>query len=358
MAEFTDHDFVEDVLVGGLGARHVAVGFDITFGKGRTGDPDLMRRYGEEFGFTRLGGRGRRRRGRQVLLHRGPRGPARGQPELAAEVLGRPFAIEGVVQKGRQLGRKLGFPTANVPLGDYVAPKFGVYATRTRLKDGRELGGVANIGVNPTTGLVEPRLEVWLFEFDEDIYGETIETDLVAFLRPEVEVPTRRAISTSRPWSTQVHEDARQAKAILGVVTNQGSPAGAGSVTSPAHDRFGQGLELTARRDAAGRDPARAGYSPTPSSRTDAGPDHGPPMPPATRRPAARDYRETVFLPDTPFPMRAGLPKKEPEILAGWAEADLYAADRARPARPPARRSSCCTTARPTPTARSTSATR
>jgi len=89
------------------------------------------------------------------------------------------------VQKGRQLGRQLGFPTANVQLGDYVAPRFGVYATRTRLADGRQLNGVANIGVNPTTGEVDPRLEVWLFEFDEDIYGETIETDLIAFLRPE-----------------------------------------------------------------------------------------------------------------------------------------------------------------------------
>jgi hypothetical protein len=80
-----------------------------------------------------------------------------GRPQDAAAIIGRPFAIEGVVQKGRQLGRQLGFPTANVPLGDYVAPRFGVYATLTRLADGRELAGVANIGVNPTTGEVAPR---------------------------------------------------------------------------------------------------------------------------------------------------------------------------------------------------------
>ena len=135
-----------EVLVGGLGVRHVAVGFDVTFGKGRTGDPELMRRYGEEFGFSVSvaeaagddGGKFSSTAARDALRE--------GRPEQAAEVLGRPFAIEGVVQKGRQLGRKLGFPTANVPLGDYVAPKFGVYATRTRLKDGRELAGVANIG--------------------------------------------------------------------------------------------------------------------------------------------------------------------------------------------------------------------
>jgi riboflavin kinase/FMN adenylyltransferase len=103
----------------------------------------------------------------------------------------------------------LGFPTANVPLGDYVTPRYGVYATRTRLGDGREIDGVANIGVNPTTGQVTPRLEVWLFDFDENIYGETIETDLVAFLRSEERFPTIEALVR------QVHRDALDARAIL-----------------------------------------------------------------------------------------------------------------------------------------------
>ena len=216
IAEFSDRDFVNEVLVRGLGVRHVAVGFDITFGKGRTGDPDLMHRYGKEFGFTVSvaeaagdnDGKFSSTAAREALRD--------GLPEHAADVLGRPFAIEGVVQKGRQLGRQLGFPTANVPLGDYVAPKFGVYATRTRLKDGRQLGGVANIGVNPTTGLVDPRLEVWLFEFDEDIYGETIETDLIAFLRPEVTFRDAAGNFDVPAMVSQVHEDARQAKVILG----------------------------------------------------------------------------------------------------------------------------------------------
>ena len=215
MAEFTDHDFVREVLVKGLGVRHVAVGFDISFGKGRTGDPDLMRRYGEEFGFSvsvaaAAGdelGKFSSTTARNALRD--------GHPEQASDVLGRPFAIEGLVQKGRQLGRQLGFPTANVPLGEYVAPKFGVYATRTRLKDGRQLNGVANIGVNPTTGVVDARLEVWLFDFDEDIYGETIETDLIAFLRPEVTFKDAAGNFDVPAMVTQVHEDARQARAIL-----------------------------------------------------------------------------------------------------------------------------------------------
>jgi riboflavin kinase/FMN adenylyltransferase len=185
MAGFSDHDFVRDVMVQGLGVRHVAVGFDITFGKGRTGDPDAMRRYGAEFGFSVSVAAAVENSAGKISSTTVREALREGRPELARLIMGRPFAIEGLVQKGRQLGRQLGFPTANVPLGDYVAPKFGVYATRTRLADGRELAGVANIGVNPTTGEVEPRLEVWLFEFDEDIYGETIETDLIAFLRSE-----------------------------------------------------------------------------------------------------------------------------------------------------------------------------
>jgi riboflavin kinase/FMN adenylyltransferase len=209
MASFTDRQFVKDVLVAGLGVRHVAVGFDITFGAGRTGDPEAMLRYGAEMGFSVSVAAPVGDGGGKISSSTIRDNLREGRPEMARQMMGRPFAIEGVVEKGRQLGRQLGFPTANVPLVDYVAPRFGVYATRTRLADGRELGGVANIGVNPTTGLVEPRLEVWLFDFDEDIYGETIETDLVAFLRPE------EKYASIDIMVAQIHQDAAQARAIL-----------------------------------------------------------------------------------------------------------------------------------------------
>jgi riboflavin kinase/FMN adenylyltransferase len=90
-----------------------------------------------------------------------------------------------VVQHGDKRGRTIGFPTANIPLGDYVRPAFGVYATRSRLPDGREVAGVANLGRRPTVEGTEERLEVWLFDFAEDLYGLTLETDLVRFIRPE-----------------------------------------------------------------------------------------------------------------------------------------------------------------------------
>jgi riboflavin kinase/FMN adenylyltransferase len=190
----------------------VAVGFDNSFGKGRTGTPATMRQYGEELGFGVSVAEEVTDAGGEKFSSTGVREALRdGRPEEAARILGRPFAIEGEVERGRQLGRKLGFPTANVPLGDYVIPKFGVYATRTRLPDGRKLAGVANIGVNPTIeGVTEPLLEVWLFDFDEDIYDQVIETDLVAFLRPEAKFDSLEALTA------QVMQDAEDARKTLG----------------------------------------------------------------------------------------------------------------------------------------------
>jgi len=211
MANLSDRAFAEQVLSQGLGVRHVSVGFDISFGKGRTGSPQIMRAYGDELGFgvsvaEPVGAAGEKFSSTQVR-----EALREGRPDAAAEILGRPFAIEGMVEHGRKLGRTLGFPTANVALGDYVTPRFGVYATRTRLPDGRTLGGVANIGVNPTVdGETAARLEVWLFDFDEDIYDQVIETDLIRFIRDEQKFPSLEVMTA------QVMRDAAAARALLG----------------------------------------------------------------------------------------------------------------------------------------------
>jgi len=211
LAEMTDREFATRVLHEGLGARHVAVGFDNSFGKDRTGSPQTMQAYGRELGFgvsvaepvaDAAGEKFSSTAVREALRD--------GRPGDAARILGRPFAIEGVVQRGRQLGRKLGYPTANVGLESYVVPRFGVYATRTRLPDGRDLPGVANLGVNPTIeGVRMPLLEVWLFDFDEDIYDQVIETDLIAFLRPELKFDSLEAMTE------QVMKDAQAARKLL-----------------------------------------------------------------------------------------------------------------------------------------------
>lgn len=187
MAGMTDEEFAREVLAEGLGVRHVAVGFDITFGKGRTGSPESLGAYGRRHGFT-------------VSVAEAVEDPAglklsstavrealqAARPQDAAAILGRPFAIEGEVIHGDKRGRGIGVPTANIRLGDYVRPAYGIYAVRTRLPDGRCLDGVASLGIRPMFETPEPLLEVWLFDFDGDLYGQTVETELIAWLRPEM----------------------------------------------------------------------------------------------------------------------------------------------------------------------------
>ena len=185
MAALSDEQFAREVLAEGLGARHVAAGFDITFGKGRSGSAELLADYGAAYGFGVSiahaltdddGGKISSTAVREALRD--------GDPERAAHVLGRPFSLEGVVVHGDKLGRTIGFPTANIALSDYVVPRHGIYATRTRLSDGREVAGVAYVGRRPTVDLgTQERLEVHLLDFDEDLYGQTLETDLIHFLR-------------------------------------------------------------------------------------------------------------------------------------------------------------------------------
>lgn len=201
--------FARDVLASGLGVRHVAAGFDIRFGHGRSGDSQTLKRLGEQYGFSVSIAPRVADNGAKVSSSAARAAVRAGEVDKAARILGRPFAIEGVVVEGQHLGRKLGYPTANVFLGDYVRPRLGSYATRTRLADGRVVPGVANVGQNPTTGLVDARLEVWLFDFDEDLYGQTIETELVAFLRPEARFENLDELVRT------IGEDAARARAIL-----------------------------------------------------------------------------------------------------------------------------------------------
>lgn len=210
MAGMTDEAFAREVLAEGLGVRHVAVGFDITFGKGRTGSPESLRAYGEQHGFT-------------VSVAEAVEDPAglklsstavrealqAARPQDAAAILGRPFAIEGEVIHGDKRGRGIGVPTANIRLGDYVRPAYGIYAVRTRLPDGRCVDGVASLGIRPMFETPEPLLEVWLFDFDSDLYGQTVETELIAWLRPELRFDDLDALKV------QIDADADAARAAL-----------------------------------------------------------------------------------------------------------------------------------------------
>ncbi len=210
MAAMSDIEFARNVLAEGLGVRHVAIGFDFTFGRDRTGSPEALRVYGETLGFTvsicdRIDDIG----GLKLSSSAVREALRAGDMARAAAILGRPFAIEGQVVHGDQRGRTIGVPTANVRLGDYMRPAYGVYATRTRLADGRVIDGVANLGVRPMFEIAEPLLEVWLLEFDGDLYGQTIETELVALLRGEMKLDSLDALKT------QIDADAVAARAVL-----------------------------------------------------------------------------------------------------------------------------------------------
>jgi len=188
----------------------MAVGFDFTYGKGRTGSAEGLRRQGEALGFgvtvvDRIDdGDGLK------LSSSGVREALKaGDMPRAAAILGRPFAIEGEVIHGDKRGRTIGVPTANVSMGDYMRPAYGVYATRTRLPDGRMIDGVANLGVRPMFEIDQPLLEVWLFDFDGDLYGQTIETELVAFLRGEMAFDGLEALKV------QIAADAAAAREAL-----------------------------------------------------------------------------------------------------------------------------------------------
>jgi len=212
MAGMTDETFARDVLAGGLGAVQVAVGFDFRFGRGRMGDAHRLASLGRALGFgvtiveevQQAGGKASSTAIRQALRA--------GEPERAARMLGHAWSVTGTVEHGEKRGRTIGFPTANLHLGDLIHPRHGVYAVRARIVGEGEAAwrdGVANFGRTPTTGLRDPLLETMIFDFDGDLYGKTLEVALVAFLRPEAHFPSLDAMVS------QMKEDVVRAKNAL-----------------------------------------------------------------------------------------------------------------------------------------------
>ena len=209
LAASTDREFAERVLRDLLGVTHVSIGADFEFGKGRCGNAETLAHLGDELGFgveavAPIGG------DNKVSSTRIRQAIARGDMTAASEALTRPWAIEGEVLRGFQRGRTLGFPTANVALGEYVRPRLGVYAVRVDVGDGVLLPGAASVGVNPTVGdaLPEPLLEAHLLDFSGDLYGKTIEVELIAFLRDEAKFDS---LGELKRQMTQDVIDARRA---------------------------------------------------------------------------------------------------------------------------------------------------
>ena len=209
LADMPADAFVADLLARQLGVAGVVTGEDFTFGKARGGNPHVMRELGAPLGL-------RARTVGAVHDDAGPISSTRIRDALragdcaeAARLLTRPFAIRGLVQHGDKLGRTIGFPTANLALGQYLRPRYGIYAVTGRLPGEVEVQGAANMGVRPTFDPPKELLEPYFFDFSGDLYGQEIEVAFHHFLRPEAKFDSLDALTD------QMARDCTRAKELL-----------------------------------------------------------------------------------------------------------------------------------------------
>lgn len=185
LSNLTASEFVEQVLCDGLAAKHLIVGDDFRFGCDRSGDFNMLSLMGQTHDFSVQDTETLEVQGQRVSSTLVREFLQMGDFGRASKLLGRPFSIKGLVVYGQQLGRELGFPTANVNLNRYSAPLSGVYAVRVDV-GGTEYMGAANVGVRPTVGdLVKPILEVHLLDFQGDLYGQRIDVRFEHKIRDE-----------------------------------------------------------------------------------------------------------------------------------------------------------------------------
>jgi riboflavin kinase/FMN adenylyltransferase len=214
MAERSAEGFAGDILHRGLGVAHVVVGEDFCFGKGRSGTARTLKELGRamRFGVDAVAAAA----DENGIVYSSTAIRQRlsaGEPEGVIGLLGRPWEIAGRVEHGDERGRKLGFPTANLAMGEYMEPKLGVYAIRAALDEGgapRWFDGVANLGRRPTIGGTRVQLEVHLFDFSQDLYGKHLRVALLGFIRPEMKFDGLEALRA------RIGEDCRAARAIAG----------------------------------------------------------------------------------------------------------------------------------------------
>ncbi|CAA9495392.1 MAG: FMN adenylyltransferase / Riboflavin kinase [uncultured Sphingomonas sp.] len=209
LAATSAEQFVTGLLSERIGASGVVTGEDFTFGARRGGNVGVLRELGGRHGIAA-------ECVAPIQLDRQPVSSSRiraalqeADPATATRLLTRPFAIEGMVEHGDKRGRTLGYPTANLRIGDYLRPAYGIYAVRVRLDDGSEHAGVASLGVRPTFDPPTELLETYLFDFAGDLYGRQIEVALHAFLRDE------RKFDNAEALVAQMRDDEAQARQVL-----------------------------------------------------------------------------------------------------------------------------------------------
>jgi riboflavin kinase/FMN adenylyltransferase len=209
LAGLTAEAFVAERLVALIGAAGVVTGQDFTFGKAKGGNAQVLGDLALQHGFRAEAVAPVALNGEPVSSSRIRTALQNGDCATATRLLTRPFTIEGVVQHGDKVGRTIGYPTANIDLDRYLRPRYGIYAVRGRLADGRMLEGAANLGIRPSFDPPKELLEAFFFDFAEDLYGQTIEVELHAFLRPEAKFDSLEALTA------QMDADCAEARRVL-----------------------------------------------------------------------------------------------------------------------------------------------
>lgn len=194
LAQMPAEDFIRQVLVEGLGVKYLVVGDDFRFGKDRVGDFAMLQAAGREHGFAVVNMHTFAIDGERVSSTRIREAMCRGDLGGAEQLLGRSYRMSGRVAHGEKLGRKLGFPTANIHLHRQATPLQGIFVVEVFGIDGEPLPGVASLGTRPTVDGKTTILEVYLFDFDRDIYGEHLQVSFLHKLRDEVRYTTLDAL--------------------------------------------------------------------------------------------------------------------------------------------------------------------
>jgi riboflavin kinase / FMN adenylyltransferase len=209
LASTTAEDFITGLLIGRLGAAAVVTGEDFTFGQKRGGNIAVLRDIGAAHGLHSIAVGAVDDASGVISSSRIRDALQDGDCAAAAALLTRPFTVEGIVQHGDKNGRLLGYPTANIDIGQYLRPRYGIYAVRGRLPDGRVLDGAANLGIRPSFDPPKELLEPYFFDFSGDLYGQTIEVEFHAFIRGEAKFDDLEALKM------QMAADCEAARALL-----------------------------------------------------------------------------------------------------------------------------------------------
>ncbi|NTZ43456.1 bifunctional riboflavin kinase/FAD synthetase [Altererythrobacter sp. SALINAS58] len=210
LASTSAEDYVGKLLHEHLGVAGVVTGEDFTFGKGAKGDRAMLERLGAHCGIAARAVPAVMHDGAPVSSSRVREALRQGDPQGAAALLTRPFALRGIVEHGDKVGRTIGYPTANLTLDSYLRPAYGIYAVTGRiLATGQMLKGAANIGIRPSFDPPKELLEPHFFDFSGDLYGQEIEVALHRFLRGEAKFDSLEALTT------QMERDCEEARSVL-----------------------------------------------------------------------------------------------------------------------------------------------